>query len=169
MTDVADLARFFAEEEPRLRRFLRRFGPAVSGDDIIQDCFARLCAADRASLISPRAYLFRIARNLALNELKRLKTRPIAAVRDIGRLELPSDAPSPEERLILADESARLRAALALLPAHQRIALTLFKGEGLSHKEIGRRLGVSHRTVERYVADALAHCHKTLSAETPKD
>ena len=169
MSDLADLERFFAEEEPRLRRFLRRFGPVISADDIIQDCFARLCAADHASLIEPRAYLFRMARNLALNELKRLKTRPVTAVRDLARLELPSDAPSPEERLIKADESVQLGAALALLPAHQRAALTMFKGEGLSHKEIGRRLGVSHRTVERYVADALAKCHKILSAGALND
>jgi hypothetical protein len=36
MSELKDLARFFAEEAPRLRRFLRRFGPSISAEDIAQ-------------------------------------------------------------------------------------------------------------------------------------
>ncbi|MNG17855.1 putative RNA polymerase sigma factor FecI [compost metagenome] len=40
-----------------------------------------------------------------------------------------------------------------------RRAFLLAQCEGLSHKEIAEQMGVSLRSVERYVADALYHCY----------
>jgi RNA polymerase sigma-70 factor (ECF subfamily) len=164
-----DLVQLFEEMAPGLRRYLSRFGSAISADDIAQDAFARLAAAKPGTIEAPRAWLFRTAHNIALNELKRLKIAAIDPVGDIAALERPSDAPSPEDLVAHEDEAERLRAILALLPERQRLSLILFKVEGLSHKEIGRRLGVSHRTVERYIADAIAHCHEYLSAFRVED
>ncbi len=164
-----DLIRLFEEMAPGLRRYLSRFGPAISADDITQDAFARLAAAEPGTIEAPRAWLFRTAHNIALKELKRLKVAATDPVGDISALEQPCDAPSPEDLVELTDEVERLRAILELLPERQRVSLILFKVEGLSHKEIGWRLGVSHRTVERYVADAIAHCHEYLSAFRAED
>jgi RNA polymerase sigma factor (sigma-70 family) len=155
-----DLARLFAIEAPKLRRFLRRFGPAVSPEDVAQDSFERLHSAGPA-VSSSRAFLYRTARNLAINAWKRETTAP---VRRAGFI--PSEPASPdldpEERLLLAEAIGRLNQALAALPEHKRTALLLFKAEGRSYKEIAAQLDVSPRTVERYVADAIAHCHKEL-------
>ena len=159
----SDLRPLFEEIAPGLRRFLTRFGPAISPDDVTQDAFARLAAAPPGSVEAPRAWLFRTARNIALKELRRLKTAA-APVGDVAALEYASDTPSPEDFMISKDDAGRLRGILEILPERQRVALILFKVEGLSHKEIGRRLGVSHRTVERYVADAITHCYEYLSA-----
>jgi len=164
-----ELTRLFEEMAPGLRRYLARFGPGISADDIAQDAFARLAAAKPGSIEAPRAWLFRTAHNIALNELKRRKIAATDAVGDVGALEHPCDAPSPADVLERSDEAERLRAILELLPERQRLSLVLFKVEGLSHKEIGRRLGVSHRTVERYIADAIAHCHEYLSAFRAED
>lgn len=164
-----DLVRLFEEMAPGLRRYLSRFGPAISADDVAQDAFARLAAAKPGTIEAPRAWLFRTAHNIALNELKRLKIAATDAVGDIAALERPCDGPSPEDLVVRGDEAERLRAILELLPERQRAALILFKIEGLSHKEIGGRLGVSHRTVERYIADAIAHCHDYLSAFRAED
>lgn len=164
-----DLVRLFEEMAPGLRRYLSRFGPAISADDVAQDAFARLAAAKPGTIEAPRAWLFRTAHNIALNELKRQKTAATDAVGDIAALEHRCERPSPEDALERSDEAERLRAILELLPERQRVALILFKIEGLSHKEIGGRLGVSHRTVERYIADAIAHCHDYLSAFRAED
>lgn len=161
MSALRDLGYLFSTEGPRLRRFLRRFGPSVSAEDIAQDSFARLCAAEPGSVTSPRAYLFRIARNLAINEVKRQATAPVRTV-DPFELDASSPEPNPEERRVLAEDISGLALALAGLPQRNRQALILFKVEGYSYKEVGQRLGVSPRTVERYVADAIAHCHKEL-------
>lgn len=169
MNAATELTELFAVEGPRLRRFLRRFGPLISAEDIAQDSFAQLLAADLSLVSSPRAYLFRTARNLALNELRRRSFGSTGVLGDVAALERPSDTPSPEDFLISAEEFERLRSILELLPERQRSALLLFKVEGLSHKEIGQELGVSHRTVERYVADAIAECYDYLSAFRAED
>ncbi len=164
----SDLHPLFEEVAPGLRRFLTRFGPAISPEDVTQDAFAQLAAAAPGSVEAPRAWLFRTARNIALKELRRLKTAA-APVGDVAALERPSDTPTPEELVISKDDAGRLRGILELLPERKRVSLVLFKVEGLSHKEIGRRLGVSHRTVERYIADAIAHCYDYLSAFERED
>lgn len=164
MSGVNDLTRFFIDEAPRLRRFLRRFGRGVSADDIVQDTFEQLCATRSENIASPRAYLFRTARNLALNERKRARLIQVDLVGDAAELTVPDGFGDPEQQVLAGDLLVRLYEALALLPEHKRQALVLFKLEGYSYKEIGKRLGVSPRTVERYVADALAHCQKKLRA-----
>jgi RNA polymerase sigma factor (sigma-70 family) len=157
----ADLARLFAIEGPKLRRFLRRFGRKVSPEDVAQDSFERLQASGPDTLDSPRAFLYRTARNLAINAWKREMSTPV-----LGADRMPDEPASPdldpEEQLLLADAIARLNEVLAALPSHKRTALLLFKAEGRSYKEIAAHLGVSPRTVERYVADAMAHCHREL-------
>jgi RNA polymerase sigma factor (sigma-70 family) len=158
------LTELFSAEAPRLRRFLRRFGPSVSAEDVAQESFAQLCAADPANVTHARGFLYHVARNLAINEHQRARRSPIRPGFDGVTAAPPDTDPGPEERLIAAERLAALQVALAGVPEHKCQALILFKIEGLSHKEIGQRLGVSHRTVERYVADALAHCHAVLRA-----
>lgn len=162
MSNRAWLKALFLSEGPRLRRLLKRFGPPDAAEDLTQDAFAKLCAVDEKTIESPRALLFQTARNLGVDEMRRRQRSPIRSIDDPEQLDIPSDGPTPEEQITLAETVARLRAAMSTLPTHKRTALMLFKVEGYSYKEIGARLGVSPRTVERYVADAIAHCHKEL-------
>jgi RNA polymerase sigma-70 factor (ECF subfamily) len=101
---------------------------------------------------SADAWVFGIARNAALDELRRLKRR--------ARLEAePEDAagPSPDddaERLI---ERATVRAAMAALDGSERDLIALKFSGGLSNAEIASVLGLSesnagtrlHRTIEK--------------------
>lgn len=138
--------------------------PPEVAEDISQESFARICAVDDEAIASPRALLFQTARNLAIDEVRRRDRSPVRGAADFDQLEIASSEPNPEEQLLRAEATAAVQAALNKLPPHKREALVLFKVEGYSYKEIGKRLGVSHRTVERYVADAIAHCHKELRA-----
>lgn len=88
-----DLVQLFEEMAPGLKRYLSRFGPAISADDVAQDAFARLAAAKPGTIEAPRAWLFRTAHNIALNELKRLKIAATDAVGDITALERRCEAP----------------------------------------------------------------------------
>ncbi len=159
MSAIGDFTEFFAVEAPRLRGFLRRFGPAISPEDIAQEAFLRFCATDPSAIESPRAFLFSTARHLAIDALRRTK---FGAVHSLSLAEERADEQSADAALIAMRRRAGLQAALDSLSDKHRQALVLFKVEGLTHKQIGARLGVSHRTVERYVADALAHCYEML-------
>lgn len=163
------LAALFESESLPLRRFLSRFASPEAADDLAQETFARLCGADAGTMESPRSFLFRIARNLAINEARHRRIVPMELVADPDTLGAISSDPSPEDQIVLADELGRLQRALDQLPAKQREALLLFKLEGFTHKEVGVRLGVSPRTVERYVADAIAHCYLALKAQAREE
>lgn len=169
MSNVLDWTNLFQEEAPRLRRFLRRFGPRISPEDVAQDAFARLCASDVANIESPRAFLFQTAKRLAMNEARHNRIARTELVPDPDAAGAVSAEPSPERLAEIAADSARLRSVLAELPAHKREALLLFKLDGFSHKEIGERLGVSPRTVERYIFDAVTHCHLAFKAKAREE
>lgn len=165
MSGSFDLSRLFVSEAPRLRRFLRRFGPLVWADDIAQDSFARLAAADPGEVSSPRAFLFRVARNLAVDASRRRDASPVRGVENLDSLAGRDVAPSPEDALIAAEEREALIGALASLSADQLTALMLRKVEGLPPEEIALRLGVSVRQVQRLIVLAIARCRAHLRAD----
>jgi RNA polymerase sigma factor (sigma-70 family) len=101
---------------------------------------------------SPEAWIFGIARNAALDELRRLKRRASMAAE-------PADvwAPGPDEQAEQAFRREEVRAALATLDARDRDLVALKFAGGLSNGEIARVLAMSetnvgsrlHRAVEK--------------------
>ena len=142
MTNTLDWTLLFEEEGPRLLRFLRRFGPRVSAEDIKQDAFAKLYASKSEDIASPRAYLTTTARNLALNDLRRQKNAATDAHADIDTI-APAYTADPETQLIAAEEAAAAAAALEALDPRLRDALLLHLVEGLTQPQVADRLGVS--------------------------
>ena len=162
MSSTLDWANLFEEEAPRLMRFLRRFGPRISAEDISQDAFAKLCAAKTGEIANPQAYLMTTARNLALNDLRRQKNAATDAHGDIETI-APAYAADPEAQLIAAEGAATAEAALNALEPHLRDALLLHIVEGLTQPEVAKRLGCSRRTVQRYIEAALSQLALALA------
>jgi RNA polymerase sigma-70 factor, ECF subfamily len=99
-----------------------------------------------------RAWLFGIARNAALDELRR-RRRLATLVTDPEDVEVAG----PEDGADVALRRTTVRAALAALPARDRELIALKFHAGLSNAELARVLGVSesnagtmlHRTIEK--------------------
>lgn len=147
-----------------LRGYLtRRFDSAGAANDTLHDIYIRLQGLQTVPEIdNPRAYLFRVANNVALDRLRVARR----AERRIAPGELANEQPSA---VALADaaleqrERVRLLAqAIAELPPRCREAFLLHKIDGLSHSEVARRLGISRSMVEKHVMKALAHCRDRL-------
>lgn len=162
MSSTLDWANLFEEEAPRLLRFLRRFGPRVSAEDIAQDAFTKLAASKVEDIASPRAYLTATARNLALNDIRRQTNSKTHAHADIETI-APAYTADPEAQLIAAEEAAAADDALNALAPHLKQALLLHLVEGLTQPEAAKRLGVSRRTVQRYITEAMAQLHLALA------
>lgn len=161
----ADLARLFASEAPRLLRRLRRYRGRVAAEDVVQSAFAKMLEVDVSEVEDPRAYLARLTRNLAVDELRRQARAGVASVSEETMERLGAEAVlTPEEMLIEGERFAHMTGTFLALPEKERLAVVMFKLKGFSHEEIGRRLGVPRHSVPRYLSRALAKCAEAMQA-----
>ncbi len=165
MTAPPDLDALFQRHAGDLAGYLRRqlHCPHLA-EDLCQEVFLRLGQHPEPGwLEEPRAYLFRIARNLIIDHHRRSRSRPVCQPLDETDLCLACPRACPERDTDRALCRKALYAALETLPPHQRRALIWHRIVGLTQAEIGHRLGVSERMAGRYVTQAIAGCRQRLT------
>lgn len=159
----------YLKNEAALKRFLRRFVKAREDvDDLAQEAFVRAFAAEsERSIESPKAFLFKTARNLALNELARQATAKIEPLGDSDELTVlvDSDQVPIDDAMDDRERGRQLAMAIADLPPQCAKVFILRKMQGLSQKEIATRLNISVRTVENHVAHGLVRCRAFFRAQ----
>jgi RNA polymerase sigma-70 factor (ECF subfamily) len=147
-----------------LQRYLRKFTSGAEDiDDLIQETYLRVYALpDYQAVGSPRALLFRIAHNIAVERGRRQKAQATDSMGDLQSLTVYSlDAPAD----VQLDDRRRFEAfcaAVDQLPPLCRRVFVLRKVYKLSHHEIAEVLGVSHSTIEKHVAKGLVRCRDHL-------
>ena len=166
--DELAFERLVERYSPRVYALLTRFlGPVESREDLVQEVFLRVIRA--RSDYRPEArfstWLYRIAFNLCVNESER--RRPGASL-DERAAELHDGwlderAPAPLAALECADLVTTVRAAIAELPARQRMALLLAKYEELPYDEVGEVLGTSEKAVKSMIHRARETLRARLS------
>lgn len=165
--DSSLLITIFQENYEQLIRFLTRRlgGDRDRATDVAQDTYLRLQAqsgSDIAAIGNPRAYVYRVAGNLAIDGLRRDGRIGKRLVAEMEGAEVEAPDPSPEKTVIGRQRLALLDQALTELPEKPRRALMMFRIDGLSQAEIARELGVSESMVAKYIARALRHCRDCL-------
>ncbi|HEY1109059.1 MAG TPA: RNA polymerase sigma factor [Opitutaceae bacterium] len=152
--------------ESELRAYLRgRFPTLPDVDDLVQETYARLLrarASGQATLT--RAYLFVVARNVALDLVRREKIVAIDRLAEIDGLSVVEERPDAAETLNHEQELALLDDAMRALPPRCREILTLRRIEGLSHRSIAEKLGIAESTVNAQLAIGLMRCRRYLCA-----
>lgn len=148
------LAAHVVPHEAALRAWLR--GKSSLGfdiDDIVQETYAVLAAkASVEGIANPKTYTFQVAYSVILQQLRKSRVVPIAAMADVGTLEAAIEDPSPEQTLLARDELQRVQRAIEALPRQTRTAFVLRRVEGLSQAEIAKRMRLSEHTVEKHIA-----------------
>ncbi len=143
----------------------RRFGAAGAGtaDDTLHDTYLRLQGLRAVpELDNHRAYLFRVANNIALDRLRAVRRDQQRQGSDDTGLEQANVAPMADAALEQRERLQLLARAIAELPPRCREAFLLHKIDGLSHSEVAERLGISRSMVEKHVMKALAHCRDRM-------
>jgi RNA polymerase sigma factor (sigma-70 family) len=148
------LARWFAAEvqphEPMLRAWIRSqfHGTVVQVDDIVQETFIRVLQTHAETPVrSPKAFLFVVARNLALMQVRHQaveQAHSLAAAELSRILEESADVPHEVAR---AQELDMLTKAIQSLPTRCRQILTLRKIYGMALKDVAVELGLAEATV----------------------
>jgi RNA polymerase sigma-70 factor (ECF subfamily) len=157
-------------EDPIQRLCTRMLGDEHKAQDMTQEAFTRVYARRKDFQHGSKfsTFLWRVAVNLCLDELRRLKRRREVHVfgdsldSDHPEMEFSSEQPLPNDEAV-TDEDARLvRWAVAQLPEHYRSVVILRHYEDLKFREIAEVLGVPEGTVKSRMAEALSILHQVL-------
>ncbi|WP_232823661.1 RNA polymerase sigma factor [Dyella sp. C9] len=152
---VADL---FREHNRALVAFLQcRLNSYSDAQEVAQEAYVRLVTLEKPEQVeSLRAYLFRVASNLAVDRLR------MRQVRADNPIEPPDEdlhlAPIPERHAAASGQLQELHKALRELPPKTGRAFVMHVIDGCDIGVIARTMKISERMVRYHVANALAHC-----------
>lgn len=150
----------FIENESFLKRFLKRFLSCPQDiEDVVQDTYLKARSAEENSVIySPKAFLFRVARNQALKELRKKSRRITDYIEDLDSPGITSTESSAEDESIARERLGIFcQSVLEMTPNCRRVFL-MCKVYGMSYKAIAAQLGISVSGVEKHVARGLMIC-----------
>jgi len=147
-----------------LHRYLSKFtSGAEDVEDLVQETLVRVYSlTDYRSIDSPKALLFRIGHNLAVERARRQKTQATDSMGDLEPLGVYSSEAPAEEQIDSRRRFESFCAAVDRLPPLCRRVFVLRKVYKLSHAEISEVLNVSHSTIEKHVAKGLVRCRDYL-------
>jgi len=147
-----------------LYRYLRSLTSGTQDlDDLVQETYIRVYALpDYQAVDSPRALLFRIAHNLAVERARRFKSQATDSVGDLEALSVSSREAPPDEQIDARRRFESFCASVDRLPPLCRRVFVLRKVYKLSHAEISEVLGVAPSTIEKHVAKGLIRCRDYL-------
>jgi RNA polymerase sigma factor (sigma-70 family) len=160
------IERLFAAHRGALQAFFfRRIRHRADATDLAQEVYVRMLRIpDPDAIRDMEAYLFTVASNLAREHAAREGRRGVtldvadATVRDELAETVEFDA-----QIDVAQRVKRLRVVLRQLPPRWHAAVVMQYLQGLSHREIANRLGVSPRMVKKYLAEALGRCRRRMA------
>lgn len=145
----------FLEHEQAIRRFLSRFSSSAQDiEDFTQETFLKGFAAElRGDVRDPKAFLFQIAKNTALADIRKHKRSPTDKLEDSGGAELllDEDQAQADDWLDGRRKLVLFAKAVSQLPPQCRKAFLLRRIEGLKYKQIANRMDISVSAVEKHV------------------
>lgn len=163
--------RWFSDEvqvhESALRTYLRGVFPSVRDvDDVVQESYLRVWRARSTQSIQyARAFLFRVARHVAIDLLRNRRTKPVEFLGDLAELPVIDTGPGVAAQASRQEKIRLLGAAIARLPARCREIIILHKLEGLSQRDVAARLGLREKTVENQIAIGIKRCERYLQSQ----
>lgn len=163
---MSRIVKSFLENEISLGRLFQRFGYVGSDvEDMVQETFLRAYNAEQKMIVEePRAFLFRIAKNVAINDRHKRSKSLIEYVGDASDTELFSDSQrgSVQDEFEVRQTLRLLTRILGVLPFKCRRVFVLRKVYGYSHQEIASSLGISKKTVENQLTIGITRIHERL-------
>jgi RNA polymerase sigma-70 factor (ECF subfamily) len=178
MADASLLQQIKQKDPQALGAFYDRHAPTVFGlllrmvrnhdvaEELLQDTFWQVWqkAEQYAGAGPVTAWLLRIARNKALDELRRQQTRPRCYHDELEQLEhcRGQQTPVVEQQVEQTWVRQSLAQALAQIPTEQRHCLEMAFFDGLSHTEIAEQTSTPLGTVKTRIRSGMTRVERTL-------
>lgn len=166
-TNAIALTRLLVRERPSLLRLAERLiGDRAAAEDVTQSLWLRVQRVeDHPPIANRRAYLFRLATNVAL-DWRRAKRRRDALF-ETGDLpeHVAAALPRADHALIDRESLAIVMAALDELPSRTRDIFVMRRLDEMSIDDIAERVGLGRSMVLKLLKTALLHCDARLHAD----
>ncbi|TPM34185.1 RNA polymerase sigma factor [Mesorhizobium sp. B2-3-4] len=164
-----DLHGLFVSHAREIDRFLRRRGhTAETAADLTQDTFVRVMTATPGGKEeNPRAYLWRIARNLSIDLKRRERIVEHVHLPDDALQRIADSAPSPEAIVYDRQRLAIVEQALLDLPERTRIAFEMHRLGEKTMSEVAVELGLSTSRTWTLIRRAYQHLRARLKDDAP--
>jgi RNA polymerase sigma factor (sigma-70 family) len=160
---LEQLANYFSLYRAELHRFLlRRVDCEQIANDLLQDTYLRFVDYnDQQAIENPRAFLYRVAGNLAIDHL-RTHQRQKSLIANFDHQPDQDLLNNPEHIIDQQQQLQRLQLAINQLAPVCRDVFIRSRFQGQTHQQIANDLGKSKSWVEKQIVQALRHCQQAL-------
>ena len=168
VSDGTPMSRSFLEQQGSLKLFISKFIQRPQDiDDIAQETFIRAIRAEtRNDIEFPKAYIYRIARNLSYEFLSKKHVKLTQYIEDCALGELSMPTTDVENTIAVNERMTKVKEAIADLPPQCQRVFIMHKVYGFKYREIASQLGISMSTVEKHIISGLRKCrHAVLKKE----
>jgi len=152
---------FFKKHAKSLRNFLfYKYGNKDQAEDLVQEAFIKLwqnCSS--VPIEKAKSYLYTIANNSSLNEIKHQK---VVLHYENNFTGLDKTNENPEYILEEKQFKEKLLNAIENLNETQRVAFLMHRIDGKKYSEIAEELNISVKAVEKRIHLALVELRKTI-------
>jgi RNA polymerase sigma-70 factor (ECF subfamily) len=162
---VAQVKELYQEHHQRLiHRVMAKGLQQREAEDIVQEAFVRLLGLENDEINSYiKAYLYRIALNLAVDKLRYNARSPIQEMPE--QEQFTDESTSPERKNESQQLLNKMVESIKTLPLKCRQAFILYKLKGMAYADIAVTLQVSESMVRKYVLRAVRHCFDELKSD----
>lgn len=166
---ILQMDALFIAHRVQLRRaafkILRNWDQA---DDVVHDAYLKIreCSDNKVEVKQPIAYLFRIVRNMAIDQYRRYIFELDLFDNEEEGLLVPDKLRTPEAYLMHYQDLNLVMKALSKLPDRTRRVFELYRIEGYTHRMIAEELNISASLVNILIHTATRHCKEILSSKT---
>jgi len=160
------LAALYVAHSRELEIFLnRRVRCPHTAADLVQETFLRLAQQpDGAGEDNPRSYLYRTAKNLAIDHFRKQDRRDTFPAPAEQLAETADEAPTADRTAEARERLDLLMRAMAELPPRTQRIFRMNRIDGVTYAEIARRLEISESAVQKHLSKALQHAIRRLKS-----
>jgi len=161
--DLADFEKLFKANYSQLCSYAHLFlNDRDAAEDVVQDVFFKLWKnRDELSVNTTlKSYLFRAVRNGCMNVIEHISVRD--AYKVVNEEDIKNSEANEIDEAVVSELEQRIRETINLLPAERRKIFMMSRFDGLKYREIADKLGISVKTVENQMYQALKFLRERL-------
>jgi len=164
---LSGVTRIFVENSSYLQSFLRRFLQKQQDiEDVAQEAYLKAYSVEQERAIEhPKAFLFTIAKNIAINELTKKTQQVTQYIEECKTLPVLESSSTSESELEAQQSLGIYCEAVATLPEQCRIVYLLRRVHGLKQQEIADSLGISVRAVQKHLQKGTLKCKRFIDEQ----